>query len=308
MNWIKENPVPSGILGAGILAALAVAFLASQASVRETEALNELSRQASRLEGFQRRQPPATEAGLAAAEKSLAGYRSALASLASALAAKEEPLEPVSPEKFQDELRKYANLIAQTAADKKATLPDPFLFGFEEFQDQLPPVEQTPELHREFKVVRRLVESLLALGISSIDLLERGTPSSTAEPGEEPEGGGKAPQAPAPTQPDLPPPIVVPFRLAFTAKQDSAIGALNLVAADPQFLVIRSLALENTSPEPPSRKTEVEAAAPATPFEILLPGEEPKQKLQVVLGSELVKTTLDLEIIDFPAAPAPAAD
>jgi len=304
MNWIKENPVPAGIIGAGILAMLAIAFLASRAAEGEGAALDELSRQTTRLESLQRRQPPATDAGLAAAEKSLAEYRGALAELATALASKEEPLEKTTPEKFQDELRKYANSIAETAASKKTTLPDPFLLGFEEFQSQLPPPDGTPELHREFKVVRRLVESLLALGIASIDTLVRGTPAELP-----PAGGAPAPQNPpqppaaAKAEPPLPPPQAIPLRLGFTAKQDSAIEALNLIASDAQFLVLRSVVLENTNPEPPPRQTEAPPAQ-APPLEILLPGEEPKEKLDVVLGRELVKATLDLEIIDFPEPPA----
>jgi len=306
VNWIKENPIPAGIIGTGILVAAAASFLAAQASTRESGALDALSQQTSRLEGLQRRNPPATDESLADAEKSLAGYRAALAALATTLAGKEEPLEAVTPEKFQDELRQSANTIAQTAADKKTTLPEPFLLGFEEFQSQLPPADQTPELHREFKVVRRLVESLLAAGVSGIDLLERVPPADA-----EAAPGSPAPKSAPPTPPGgsdhlPPPPKVSKIRLGFTAKQDSMVGALNLFASDPQFLAIRSLVLENSNPEPPPKQTAgAGAPSPDQAVDPLLPGEGAPGKLDTVLGRELVKAMVDFEIFDFPP-PMPA--
>jgi len=306
MNWFKENPVPAGILGAGLALALAAAWLAFQAHTREAAAKQMLADESSRLQGLERRQPPPTNEGLQKTKAAQREYESEINKLAATLAAKEEPLEQISPESFQDEIREAANSIAATALSKNTALPETFLLGFEEFQSQLPPTDQTAVLYREFKVVNRLVNAILGLGIEKIDLLERGRGKSDPEEDAPPEAAPD--QSPKGDDPQPPALAVHPFRLAFTAKQDVLLNALNLIPAESQFLVIRSLLLENTAPEPPSRLASSDQAVdPAAPVDALLPGETPEQKLDVILGRESVKATLDLELLDFPETPAPPA-
>ena len=298
MNWFKENPVPAGILGAGLLLALGGTWLAINASTTLATARETLAAETTRLQRMERRQPPLTAGSSAAAKKSLEDYEAAIRSLATTLAAKEEPLEDISPEKFQDELRKAANQLAQKAAGKNTTLPESFLLGFEEFQSQLPPPDQTPALHREFKVVNRLLNAILDLGISEITLLKRGRDETEkpAEP-EPPAAPGQSPEEAA-----IPRLAVHPFQLVFSAKQDVVLKSLDLIPAESQFLVIRSLSLENSAPEPPSTKNPAEEQA--SPLDALLPGEVPQEKIDVVFGRETVKASLDIELLDFPDPPA----
>jgi hypothetical protein len=246
------------------------------------------------------------------AKQSTTDLATALSALSAELAAKEEPLEQISPENFQDELRSAANKIAEKAAAKKATLPESFLLGFEEFQAQLPPPEQTPALHREFKVVNRLLHAILDLGIQKIDSLKRGTlekPAAQAEVST-PQPPAKIPQT---AEPAIAPPQVHPIQLAFTGEQDDVLKALDLIPAESQFLVIRSLILENTEQKPPSRISETQEDAAVATAEVLLPDESdtPHEsdtpKIDVVLGRELVKATVDLELLDFAEPTTPAA-
>jgi hypothetical protein len=299
MNWFKENKVPAGILGAGVALFLAGAWLAWDASGREAAAKERLAGETNRIQSLRRSQPPPNPDGFRQAKAELDEYKTETANLARSLAAKEEPLEDISPESFQDKIRQAADSISAKAASNKVALPAPFLLGFEKFQSQLPPPDQTASLYREFKVVDRLLNSILGPGIEKIDLLERGRPGAE---------NAARPEEPAPRQPPqadekVPPPMAVhPIRLAFTGKQEAVIGAINLVPADSQFLVIRSLVLENTVPAPPVRGAEggpaaIPSPAPATP------GLAAQGKLEVVLGRESVKATLDLELLDFPKPP-----
>jgi hypothetical protein len=306
MNWIKQNPVPAGIMGAGCLGALVATWFAMDASARLGTARETLAAETSRLQILERRQPPPTAQGLESVEKFRIDYEAALSALSAELAAKEEPLEQISPENFQDELRSAANKIAEKAAAKKATLPESFLLGFEEFQAQLPPPEQTPALHREFKVVNRLLHAILDLGIQKIDSLKRGALDKQAAQAEDsnPQPPAKIPQTAEPT---IAPPQVHPIQLAFTGEQDDVLKALDLIPAESQFLVIRSLILENTEQEPPSRKSETQEDAADATAEILLPDEADTPKIDIVLGRELVKATVDLELLDFAEPTTPAA-
>jgi len=303
MNWFKENPVPAGILGAGLALALVGAWLAFQASSREAAAKETLVNETARIQRLERRQPPPNDEGLQKAKTALLEYEAELNKLAATLAAKEEPLVEISPEDFQDEIRKAANAVASKAQSKNVVLPENFLLGFEAFQSQLPPPDQTAVLYREFKVVDRLINAILDLGIEQIDLLERGRAKADQEDSESAEPEPQ--QAAKSDEPQTPALAVHPFRLAFTAKQDVLLNALNLIPAESQFLVIRSLLLENTSPEPPSRLAATDqSASPAAAIDALLPGETPEQKLDVILGRESVKATLELELLDFPETSA----
>lgn len=300
MNWFKENKVPAGILGAGVALFLAGAWFAWDASGREAAAKEMLAGETSRIQSLGRRQPPPTPEGLRQAKAELEEYKKESALLATSLAAKEEPLEETSPETFQDKIRKAADALAAKAAANTVSLPEPFLLGFEKFQSQLPPPDQTASLYREFKVVDRLLNSILGPGIEKIDLLERGrTAAENAPQPAEPQSKQDAPQG----KPAPPAMSVHPLRLAFTGKQEAVLGAINLVPADSQFLVIRSLVLENTAPAPPPRNAEGAPAPPQAPAAPAAPGKSPEKKLEVLLGRESVKATLDLELLDFPAPP-----
>ena len=66
-----------------------------------------------------------------------------------------------------------------------------------------------------------------------------------------------------------------------------------------EFLLIRSLTLDNTSPQPPLR-TQPEDSS--TPLGIPIPAASEKnaETIQAILGRESVTASLTIEILDFP--------
>jgi len=305
MNRLKENPVLVAIIAFALVGTAATTFLALQGTARHTAAVDSFNSQINTLRRLQNGKPYPDGPNAARVEESIAGYEKAVADFKSRLATLEAPLDPsITPQKFQDDLRASVDDLRRKAADKGVGLPEEFFFGFDAYQSQLPPQEETPALNREFSVIRRLVESLVDLPVASIDSLQRFPKSAAdadseenadAEPGEDAEASARAP--------------FDSFNLGFTAPQEKFITAFNLVPEAGGFLVVRSLTIENTNPVPPPRAEPTPATPdPADPFETAAPE---SQTLPVVFGRESVKATFLFEILDFPdtrTAPEPAGN
>jgi hypothetical protein len=87
------------------------------------------------------------------------------------------------------------------------------------------------------------------------------------------------------------------FTLGITAPQNSFISAFDKIPANPGFLVVRSMTIENTSPTAPL-KADTGKPQPATARAPVTPGAS--EKLPTIFGAESVKATLVFEILDFP--------
>jgi hypothetical protein len=282
MNWFKENPILSSILLVCFGITSAIAYFASEASTTYSAALDSLTSQVNSLSSLQKKSPYPTDENLKIISEGKKKYAEALADLKERIFKMAPPLEPITPQEFQDKLREGVNDLRKTAQSNNIKLPEKFFFGFDEYQSQLPSPEAPPALNRDFKVVQKLLIGLLALPVEAINNLEREAPPVTTPT-----------PAPKKSVETTPPPktqiLKTTFKLSFTASQDKTRAAINIIPKSDAFLIIRSLTMENTKPAAPSKKD------PAIPSKDKNP-----TSLQVLLGNESVKTDLSLEIIDFP--------
>lgn len=292
MSWFKENPVLSVVLLVCLLIAGAIAYFASEAASTYQAAHDSLTSQINAFSLLQKKSPYPTEKNLGILTESRDKYAEAIAGLKETILKMEALLEPNTPQEFQDKLREGVNDLSKTAKEKNIKLPDKFFFGFDEYQSQLPSPEAAPALNRDFKVLQKLLQNLVSLPVESINILEREavteaapTPTPTPLP---------TAKKTAPT-PSAPPILSTRFKLSFTAPQEKTRAAINLIPKSEAFLIIRSLAMENTKPAAPSKK---DASPP-------LAGNKKSANLQVLLGNESVKTDLSLEILDFPEPEPP---
>ncbi|MCX6974839.1 MAG: Amuc_1100 family pilus-like protein [Verrucomicrobia bacterium] len=284
MSWFKENPILSVALLVCLLIAGAIAYFASEAASTYQAAHDSLTSQINAFSLLQKKSPYPTEKNLGILTASRDKYAEAFAGLKATILKMEAPLEPVSPQEFQDKLREGVNDLSKTAKEKNIKLPEKFFFGFDEYQSQLPAPEAASALNRDFNVLQKLLISLLSLPVEAINSLEREAPP-VATPTPTP--------APKKSVETTPPPktqiLKTTFKLSFTASQDKTRAAINMIPKSDAFLIIRSLTMENTKPTAPAKKD------PAIPSKDKNP-----TSLQVLLGNESVKTDLSLEIIDFP--------
>lgn len=292
MNWFKQNPIAVVLILVAVIGTGATSYLAVDAQTRRDEAQANLDSQRQKLKQFQNQKPFPTEGNLRAVQSSLKEYREEIAKYRTALAAMEEPLAPINPQEFQDDLRKAVDELRKKALEKSVTLPDNFFYGFDEYQATPPSQQEVGELNREFRIIRRLTDEIVDLKIGSIASLKRKeiqaaapTPTPAAKPGATP-----APKAPAISSKT--------FTITFTAPQEKLLTAFNMIQDADEFLIIRSLTMDNTSPQPPSRTQPTDSSALGS----LTPGASASspETIQAVLGRESVIASLTIEIIDFP--------
>ena len=295
MNWLKQNPIAVVLIVVALIGTGATSYLAVDATTRRDEAQANLDAQLQKLKQFQNQKPFPTEQSLKAIKDSLEEYRSELGKYRTALAAMEKPLSPINPQEFQDDLRKAVDELRKKAIEKGVTLPDNFFYGFDEYQATPPSQQEVGELNREFSIMRRIADELVDLKIVSIASLKRqeiavkalaATPAQPANPAATP--GPKAPAISTKT-----------FIITFTAPQEKLLTAFNMVQEADEFLLIRSLTLDNTSPQPPLRAQSGDSSKTTG---IPVPGasENNSETIQAILGRESVTASLTIEILDFP--------
>jgi hypothetical protein len=286
MNWFKENPILSAILLVCFGITSAIAYFASEAYTAFSAARESLDSQVNSFSSLQKKSPYPDDKNLKIISEGKKKYAEALEELKARMRMPkmETPLEPITPQVFQDKLREGVNSLRATAQKNNIKLPEKFFFGFDEYQSQLPAPEAASALNRDFNVLQKLLISLLSLPVEAINSLEREAPP-VATPTPTP--------APKKSVETTPPPktqiLKTTFKLSFTASQDKTRAAINMIPKSDAFLIIRSLTMENTKPTAPAKKD------PAIPSKDKNP-----TSLQVLLGNESVKTDLSLEIIDFP--------
>ena len=91
------------------------------------------------------------------------------------------------------------------------------------------------------------------------------------------------------------------FDLTFTAEQAKFRVAFNSLVNSDQFLLIRGLSIQNSNPAGPLivQADKNSAAAPGLTTGRSISPEGKANDLNVILGQELVKATLRIEILDF---------
>ena len=297
MKWFKENMILSSLLGILLLASGVLTYIAMDSAASHEQAVNSYSSEVKNVENIKKRALYPNEQTKRKIESQNKEYKEKINILAGKLSKMEVPLEPITPQEFQDKLRNAVNQIRTAAQDKKVKLPDKFFLGFDDYQSQLPTPEMAPLLFRELNNIRSYISQLINLQVSSIDRLERkpAEPQPTPTPTENTKNKKDKPQVPT-----LPPFTISTFNVAFTAALDKCRYAINEIPTNDAFLIIRNLDMENSKPMAPSKRAAADESAPSPDTSKT----EARSNIKVILGQELVKTSLTIEIFDF-ADPQP---
>jgi hypothetical protein len=309
MNWLRENPFLAGLAAVTILGGSALIFLTLQAMGRFQETTEAYAQAVQKLHTLQNRSPFPNVENLEKSQALKIQYVAALETLRGHLERRQTPAAPgVSPQKFQDDLRAAVNLITEKAAAAGVELPKGFYLGFGQYANSLPNERAAPALARQLNVINKIVTDLVDFRVKSIDSLDRlPLPEESSAPPAPPPAEVTAPRG---KQPGVTPIGLErhPFDLAFTAEQGKLRVAFNSLLHADQFLLVRNLSFENTARVGPpiSREVPASAATMENP-----PGPSPQasaatNNLNVILGRELIKASLRIEMIDFPENGPPA--
>jgi hypothetical protein len=299
MNWFKDNPFVAGVLAVCLVGSGVLGYLIFQSVSAYSASSDAYTASVAKLHTLQNKVPFPSDANLKSIQAGLDEYSSHIRNLQSQLAKMEVPLdEKFTPQQFQDGLRTAVNDIRVKAEANGVKLPANFYFGFDQYQTQVPTDHAAPFLNRQFLVIQSLVVRLVDYKVASIEGVTRvplPQESSAAPAGQR--------------KPDAAEPVLsrFPFDITFTAEQPKFRVAFNSLLGSDQFLIVRSLEIHNTNPQAPAKKIADLGAAGQNPLAAgagAVPGKD-QSSIQVILGREMLKVTLRLEMLDF-AAPVAA--
>ena len=308
MNWIRENPFLATLATATVLGCGALIFLMVQTMAGFEETSEAYAQAVHKLHTLQNRSPFPSIENLEKSQSLKGQYAEELGALRAQLESMQMPgSADVQPQRFQDDLRAAVNLITEKAAAAGVELPKGFYLGFSQYTNSLPNERAAPALARQLKIINKIVTDLIDFRVRSIDSLDRLflSEESAAPPAPKPEGGAQRGK-----EADAPPVGIVrqPFDLSFTAEQGKLRVAFNSLLGSDQFLLIRYLTLENTSRVGPPISRVVASSSGSRPGQPSIARPEnapPANNLNVILGRELVKASMRIEIIDFPRPDPP---
>ena len=308
MNWIRENPFLATLTTVTALGCGALIFLMAQAMAHFQETSDAYTQAVQKLHNLQNRSPFPSIENLEKSQLLKGQYAAELGTLRAQLESMQMPISSdIQPQRFQDDLRSAVNLVTEKAAAAGVELPKGFYLGFSQYANSLPTERAAPVLARQLSIINKIVTDLIDFRVRSIDSLDRPSlPEESSAPlAPKQEGAaqrGKEPEASAVGI------IRQPFDLSFTAEQGKLRVAFNSLLGTDQFLLVRYLTLENTARVGPPI-SRVVASSPA-PRSEQAPGARPESSapannLNVILGRELVKASMRIEIIDFPRPEQP---
>lgn len=282
MNWLKENPFLAGL---GIVTALicgVLIFFVSQSYSQYSQTLDAYGQAVQKLHTLQNRTPFPNKENLDKLQAFEQQYKDELGNLRTKLSKMEVPLKAgVTPQQFQDELRVTVDDTVKKAAAANVALPKDFYLGFSQYMNSPPTDRAAPYLARQLAVISGLVNHLIDYKVHSIDGLDRRLLPEEAT--------SAASNKRTETLVDR-----YPFDIAFTAEQSRFRVAFNSLLSGDQFLIVRSLGIQNTNQEGPAITQPADkTGAPDQP------GDGKAKDLNVILGRELVRVTLRLEMIHF---------
>lgn len=296
MNWIKDNPFLAGITAVCLVASGALGFFIFGSVSDYSNSSEAYTAAVTKLHTLQNKVPFPSEANRKAVQAGLDEYSSRIGKLQSHLAKMQVPLnDKITPQQFQDGLRTAVNDIRGKAEANGVKLPANFYFGFDQYQTQVPSEQATPFLNRQFLVIQSLIVRLVDFKVASIDGVTR-IPL--------PQESGAA--AAGRRRPDASEPVLsrFPFDISFTAEQGKFRVAFNSLLGSDQFLIVRSLGIQNSNPQAPAKKGTEPSALPPSLASAGTPGKD-ETSMKVILGREMLKVTLRLEMLDFAEPTAP---
>jgi hypothetical protein len=312
VSWLRENSLLAGLVVATLIVGGALVFMmAAQSMFQYHQTLDAYQQAVQRLQILQNRSPFPNAENLEKSRLLTQQYKSEFESLRAQVAKMQAPINPdIRPQKFQDDLRAAVNQIVDKAAAAGVELPKGFYLGFGQYANSLPNERVAPELARQLVIIQRVVTDLIDLKVKSIDGLNRlPLPEEATSPPKKTD----EPQKTAESKPNGL--RLLPFDLAFTAEQGKLRVAFNSLLDSDEFFIVRNLTVQNTARVGPpiSRLSGMTSALPglstndpAAPVEQTPGGASNSRRgpqaaatLDVILGRELVKCSLHIEIVDF---------
>jgi hypothetical protein len=288
MDWIKQNKFLTGLLLIIVIAGGGLGFLAFSAKGRYDEARGTYTAKASELNTLLTSQPYPEQDNVKKMQEVQKKHQEEIDTLRKDLIKAQVPLKPLTPEKFQDNLREAVRRVTAKAASRNVNLGDSnkpesgsFYMGFANYQGVPPKVEAAAPLGRMLEAMEIAVNTLIDSGITNLKeikrdpLPEEGVASGTTTASTASGASSK-------------PGLVErhPFEVHFEAPEPQFRMFLNDLISKPQIFVPSSIVVANSNDKGPSKS---EAANP-----------NPDSKdRKIIVGDEKLDVVARIEIVNF---------
>ena len=205
------------------------------------------------------------------------------------------PLEPLTPEQFQDQLTATVKKLTDKATNNGVAFSDKLYLGFAEYRTATPKPEAASALGRQLKCVELAVDTLIERKVTSIDKITRTLLPEELDASKMPAAAPTPKGKPAAAKPALL--TKFPFEIQFVAEQKALQGAMNdLSGTNKQFFILQPLSIKNQADKAPKKIDSADKAAAAA----VAAGATPKpEKLKYVLGAEKLNVTLRFDSVVF---------
>ena len=147
MNWFKENKFLATWLIITIVGTGALAFLLLSAQSTYAEVQQRYDEQSSELNRLQTAAPFPNAENL----KKMEALRATIPPRSvrcKKISPRGIPLEPITPEQFQDLLDKTVKRVTTKAMEMQVQIPEKFYMGFDKYERDIPRAEAAPKLGR----------------------------------------------------------------------------------------------------------------------------------------------------------------
>jgi hypothetical protein len=320
MSWIQNNKGPAALLGVTALGAVGLGALWFQAWSGASASREQYDMVVAGISSLRSARLEPTEANLAKKQAMVAEYGAAVTKLNEDLRKLQPAVENITNTDFQSKLKKK---VADIKKEAGAKLPAQFNLGFDGYENELPKSDAlASELSSYLDASDQVVRLALKSGVIGIDSLER-SPLAAEKPAAA--GGANAPARPAQPGMRTNPAAALPsspvqrrtLTLTLRCDQDGLQKFLSSLANPAEmkfFTVARMVRIENEVQVGPPRVIggavpAGDAAATPTNPEPTKDAKEEKPKgiapaapdSQVVLGAELLRAYLEIDLVEFVA-------
>jgi hypothetical protein len=309
MNWIKQNTFLTGFFAAMLIGIGGLGYFLISAKGAAEEAKSAYSQTSGELTNLQGQKISRNQQNLTKLNTQRDKAVQVTKEFQSLLTKMSFPIEAMTPEQFQDRLRKARTALIERGGGTTTFPKDKFYVGFEEYENQPPIKEAVPALGRELKAIEWLCNDLIDAKVAEISSIKRdklpeesGKPAVPATGGGAPNRGG-GPGGGGQNRRDDSRALMTKsgVDLEFRCTQQALAIFLNSLVDPkvPQFYIIRNLTVKNEKDKGPEKF--VAAGAPGLPA-----ANDVKVNAGFPLGQEQVLVSMRIEIVDFsePATPA----
>lgn len=331
MSWIQQNKVPAAIIGVSIAGAAGLGYVLFNTWQEHSSALEQFDNLNRGIAGMNSAVLAPTPENLRAKQGFVGDFTAEAGKLQTVLARLQEDVKPeaISDTGFQAKLKTRIAEVRKLAGSRMG-LPAEFNLAFDRYNSELPKSnEAATELSGYLDSVEAIVNAMILSGVRQLDMIERSdleVEKSAAAP------RSKGQQRTAPAAPKLVDNRTVS---AVITTDQAALQVLMSKLASPSempfFTVVRVVRIENERKEGPLRaEVGLHTLAPPddaeAPLVIIPPvsggaaGDKKEDEEVIaavqpmgqdavdVLGNEMLKVYLEIDIVSFlTAAAAPGA-